>query len=190
MGSKRRVVVVLLAAAAFGVAMAAIKGQGTGARDALGNVSAPWLLLAFIAGATAARGRLLSAAAAGITASLAALLSFYVAESRLLDLGAHSWLVDLRLAVVAGRIYIATALMSGPIFGVLGGVWSRRRAPLVGLTVGAMFVLEPVAVWLVEHWQGSVASTGLLTQYPWLWGGEIVLGLAGSTLLVRARNHA
>lgn len=180
----------LLAATAFGLAMAAIKGQGTGARDALGNVSAPWLLLAFLAGVTVGRRKLLSAAAAGTAASLVALLAFYVAESRLLDLGAHSWLVDLRLAVMAGRIYLATALISGPIFGGLGGIWSRRRSPFVALTVGAMFALEPVAVWLVEHRQGSVASSGLLTQYPWMWSGEIVLGVAGSALLIRARKHA
>lgn len=185
----RRVFVVVLAAALFGLTMAIIKGQGTGVRDALGNVSAPWLLLAFVAGSTAGRRRLVSAAAAGTAASIAALFAFYATESRLLALGAHSWLVDFGLAVTAGRIYMATALVSGPIFGVLGGVWSRRRSPLVGLVVGATFVLEPLAVWLVEDWQGSVASSGLLTEYPWMWIGEITLGLAGSALLVRPRKY-
>ena len=170
--------------------MAAIKGQGTGVRDALGNVSAPWLLLPFLAAATADRRRLFLGAATGTAASLVALIAFYSAESRLLDLGAHPWLVDLKLAVIAGQIYLTAALISGPIFGALGAVWNRRRSPFVGLTVGGTFVLEPVAVWLVQHSQGSVASSGLLTQYPWMWGGEIVLGLAGSALLVRARKHA
>jgi hypothetical protein len=37
----RKLAVVLGGAACFGLLMAAIKGQGAGARDAFGNISAP-----------------------------------------------------------------------------------------------------------------------------------------------------
>jgi len=188
MGSKRRIGVVFLAAVLFGLTMAVIKGQGAGARDAFGNISAPWLLLPFVAGATSKRLR--SAAVTGLAASLAALVAFYVAESRILDLGVHPWLVDLRLAVTAGQTYMATALLSGPLFGLLGGIWPRRRSLLAVATVAAMFVLEPLAVWGVEHAQGHVASTGLLTQYPWIWIGEILLGVVCGALLVSVSRRS
>jgi Family of unknown function (DUF6518) len=187
-GSKRAVGVVFLAAAVFGLTMAVIKGQGAGARDAFGNISAPWLLLPFVAGATSMRLR--SAALIGLGASLAALVVFYVAESQILDLGSHSWPVDLRLAVTAGQTYLVTSLLSGPVFGFLGGIWSQRRSLLAAVAVAAMFVLEPLAVWGVEHAQGHVASTGLLTQYPWMWIGEMLLGVVGGVLLVRVSRRS
>ena len=46
----RKLVVLLAGALAFGVGVAAIKGQDTGVRDALGNTSAPWVVLPFVAG--------------------------------------------------------------------------------------------------------------------------------------------
>src|SRR6476661_797641 len=70
---------VLLAAVAFGVLVAALKGQDAGVRDTLGNLSAPWVLVPFLAGARFTRVR--SGALAGAAATLAALLGFYVAEA-------------------------------------------------------------------------------------------------------------
>jgi hypothetical protein len=39
----------LLLAAAFGVAMGLFKGNNTGLRAGLGNLSAPWIVVAFLA---------------------------------------------------------------------------------------------------------------------------------------------
>jgi len=47
----RRAVWILSLAVLFGVASAWIKGNSAGPRDAIGNASAPWLLLPFLAGA-------------------------------------------------------------------------------------------------------------------------------------------
>lgn len=88
MPRQRRLVIAFFAALSFGVVVAVLNGQGAGVRDALGNLSAPWLLVAFIGGACSRRGRW--APLAGLTATLAALAGFYAAESRLLDLGPHS----------------------------------------------------------------------------------------------------
>jgi hypothetical protein len=177
----RRLAAIVFAAVCFGVVMAAIKGQGAGARDALGNISAPWLLVAFLGGAGSRRSRL--AALAGLGVTVAALIGFYVAESRVLDLGQHSWLVDLQLTLRAGRVYLLTALLSGPIFGALGGVWARRRSPFAAAAVAVMFACEPLAVWLYQDEQGA-GGAGVMTHYPWLWGGEVLVGVAAATVLL------
>jgi hypothetical protein len=181
----RRLATVVLAAICFGVVMAAIKGQGSGARDALGNISAPWLLVAFVGGASSRRAR--SAPLAGLAVTLAALAGFYAAESRLLDLGTHTWLVDLQLTFRAGRVYLLEALLSGPIFGALGGLWAKRRSALAAGVLAAMFVCEPLVVWLYQRSQSpglSSGGSGLLTHYPWMWASEILVGIAGGGLVI------
>ena len=68
----RKPVGLLAAALAFGVVMSVLKGTGGGVRLQAGNISAPWLAIAFVAGALYTQpGR---AAGAGLTATLAALL--------------------------------------------------------------------------------------------------------------------
>ena len=74
----RKLAVLLLAGVAFGVLVAVIKGQDTGVRDALGNTSAPWIVLPFVAGTLFSRAR--SAALAGLAVTLVSLLGFYLAE--------------------------------------------------------------------------------------------------------------
>jgi hypothetical protein len=76
----RRVFLIVLAATAFGVAMSVLKGNGAGIRDDIGNLSAPWLLLPFLAGA-AMRGRGLAGAAIGLAATCAGLMAFYVTDA-------------------------------------------------------------------------------------------------------------
>ena len=68
MSSGRKIALLLVAGAAFGVLMAVLKGQDTGVRDALGNTSAPWIVLPFVAGASFPRVR--SAALAGLAVTL------------------------------------------------------------------------------------------------------------------------
>src|ERR671922_1750016 len=92
-----RVLVVLAAAALFGVVMSVVKGNDTGIRDDIGNLSAPWLLLPFLT-AAAMRRRTVSGAALGLAATLAGLTGFYVADAFVLDLWPHSLLNDVRLA--------------------------------------------------------------------------------------------
>ena len=70
---------VLIGAAVFGVGISLIKGSGGGVRDVIGNASAPWLLLPFVAGAVAGERRLARAALIGLLASLVAVIGFYTA---------------------------------------------------------------------------------------------------------------
>jgi hypothetical protein len=106
-GERFRIAWMVLAAAALGVVVSAIKGNGRGLRDAIGNVRAPWLWLAFVARAYAGGERVVGATIVGTTA---ALLGFYVSNSFVLDLGRHAWVADLRLTVDSGRQFFVLAL--------------------------------------------------------------------------------
>ena len=132
-----------ISALAFGVTVSVVKGNNAGIRDAIGNVSAPWLLIGFLGGVIAGRRRVIVGTLTGTGATLIALLGFYVANSFVLDLGPHPWLTDLNLAFVSGQIYFFFALVSGPIFGMLGVWWVRTRSVIPVFLVGLFFILEP-----------------------------------------------
>jgi Family of unknown function (DUF6518) len=173
----KRTISVMIGAVAFGVIAAILKGNDAGVRDSIGNISAPWLLLPFFAGRTQ-RG-VLRGAAIGADACLLACVGFYAAESIVLDLGPHSWLTDLQLAVRAGRQYFLAAIICGPLFGVLGAAQPRWRRVLTAGVVGLTLIGEPPAVFLWLARTGVAPSdTGMVTAYPILWIGEMVLGLA------------
>jgi hypothetical protein len=147
--SLRRIVAVLAGALAFGVAMSVLKGNGAGTRSTIGNLSAPWLLVPFLAAVVASGGRVPRAIVIGTAASLVALGGFYVANSIVLDLGSHSWLDDVRLAVAGGRPWFELGAVSGPVLGALGGLWARFRR--LGVVVCALLVVEPVVELAGRH---------------------------------------
>jgi hypothetical protein len=185
MPGTRRLVPLLLAAIAFGVVMAVIKGQETGARDALGNLSAPWALLPFLAG-TRCRGPL-AGALVGVLTTSAAFLGFYSAEAAILDLGSHPWYVDLRLTLGSGHVYELWGTVSGLAFGALGAVWATSRSALAGVAVGLVFVCEPAIVWVLKD--ADVWGGGGLFEHAWIWIGEILLGL-GAILVILRQSRA
>jgi hypothetical protein len=126
-----------VAALAFGATIATIKGQDVGFRDALGNMSAPWVVVPFIAGARVRslwRGALL-----GVAVTVLALLGFYVTEAVILNLGPHPWWVDLRLTV-KWNIYDSWGIVSGLLYGGLGALYSARRSAFAGAAVGLAFI--------------------------------------------------
>jgi hypothetical protein len=99
-----------------------------------------------------------------------------------LALGAHPWLVDLRLAFGSGYLF-KLAVLSGPVFGALGGWWQQTRSRPLGVFVAALFVFEPFA-WLAYR-------GGLYTSDTPVWAAEVLVGLAACALVVwrpRARR--
>ena len=169
--------VLLLAAIAFGVLMAVIKGQDTGVRDAVGNTSAPWIVLPFIGGTYFPRVR--SAALAGLGVTLVSLLGFYVAEAAVLDLGGHPWWVDLRLTAGSVNIYEKWGIFSGLLYGTFGWLWAYRSKAAAAAAVGLAFAVEPLIVFLVRR---AGVWYGLILDYPWIWTAEVLLGVAGIAL--------
>jgi len=168
--------------AAFGVLMAWIKGNGAGLADAIGNISALWLLLPFLAGAAASSRRVTLGALYGLLATLAALTGFYFAESFVLDLGQHSWLTDLSLTMGTITYYAERGVLTGPAFGALGQWWRQRRSTAAAGLIAAAFVLEPVAWWLYGLRIGGGAAYPV-PGHPAVWLGEIAIGVAGFVML-------
>ncbi|HEX6931204.1 MAG TPA: DUF6518 family protein [Streptosporangiaceae bacterium] len=186
----RRFAFILAISVVFGIVMAWIKGNGAGLSDAVGNVSALWLLLPFLAGASAPGGRVTLGALYGLIATLAALTGFYFAESFVLDLGPHSWLTDLSLTMGAVVYYAERGLVTGPVFGALGLWWRGRGSVVAAGLIAAVFVLEPAAWWLYGLQIGGGAAYPV-PGYPALWLTEIAMGAAGFVLLRRlARQQA
>lgn len=172
----------LVAGVAFGVLVAVVKGQDTGLRDALGNTSAPWIVLPFVAGTMSPRLR--SAALLGVAVTVASLLGFYVAEAAVLNLGPHPWWVDLRLTAGSVNIYERWGIASGLLYGALGWLWAYRSRAAAAAAVGLAFAAEPLIVFVVQR---TGMWGGLLLDYPALCLAEVVLGLAAIALALRIR---
>ena len=107
----RRLLLIPVLAFIFGFAVATLKGQGGGLLDGVGNLSAPWLLVAFLPGLgsrSAVKGAL-----AGLAATMLALAGFYLAVALHADYGLHSLRAGLDLAFSANRRYFLAGLVSG-----------------------------------------------------------------------------
>lgn len=186
MGRARHLVPLLLFGLVFGVLVAVVKGQDTGARDALGNTSAPWVVVPFLAGTRFPR--IWQAALVGVATTLVSFAGFYLAEAAILDLGPHPWYVDLQLTLGSGRLYERWGLLSGSVYGALGGIWASRRLVAAPIAVGLAFVSEPVIVRLLSRervWGGGE----LLFHHTWIWVAEVLIGL-GAIALVVSQQHA
>jgi hypothetical protein len=186
----RRTVTLLTAAATFGLLAALVADLGgtrlstaSQVRGAVGNLSAPWVLVAFVAGYVATGrlaasrpgtsgdravsggrdggNRLAYGALTGLAATLVALAAFYLVATLVEDLGGHGFVGDLRLELSGNRIYWEDGLVSGPIFGAAGAWWRGRvpgRGPL--LVVGALLAGEPLMLALL----GVVEPGGVLNS--------------------------
>jgi hypothetical protein len=176
-----KLTVLLLGSVAFGAIMAAIKGQDVGVRDALGNLSAPWIVIPFLAGTRCTS--VWRATLVGIVTTLASLLGFYVAEAAILDLGPHPWYIDLKLTAGSVNIYEKWGVFSGAVYGALGGLWATRRSVWAAAAVGLAFVVEPT-ITLVTSRAGLWGGGGLL-DYAWMGVGEVVLGLTAIAYVIR-----
>lgn len=151
LSSRSRVILVLLAAVAFGVLAAWAKGQNSDGvatisqiRSDVGNLSTPWLLVAFIAGIETTRPRW--GAILGLTATLLALLGFYAFTSLVVDAGGHGLAGNFGRELFANRIFLASGVFSGPLFGALGSWWRNKPSLRAGILVGALMIGEPLVL--------------------------------------------
>ncbi len=164
----------------LGALMAWAKGPNGGVdvlaqvRTDVGNLSTPWLLVAFLAGAQSSRiGR---GALIGLAATMVALFGFYALTSVPVNLGGHTFIGDLVRELRANRIYLAGGLVSGPIFGALGAWWAQRGTLPASLVAGALLIAEPFVTAAVTP-GGQGGTTWLAVS-----AAELVVG-AGLLLL-------
>jgi hypothetical protein len=169
---------------AFGVVAGVVAGQsGDGRalvsqiRGELGTMSAPWVLVAWWAGSRAGRASL--GAVFGLAATLAALVGFYVVSGIVEPMGRPTVLGDIASWASANRVWFEAGLVSGPVFGALGGWWARRRSPSAAVVVGALLAGEPVVLWVT----GALFPHGVLaplTGLPLVVRVVPGLGLSGA----------
>jgi hypothetical protein len=168
-------------AAPLAVLLAAVFGAGTqylgswlGASWAteVSLVSAPWLLLGFLAGCTQRRSPV-RAALLGLACTLAALAGYFVMILSPVE-GAHAAAREVAGVLRTNVQWILGGLVTGPLFGWFGHRWrSRRSWPGAAITAGA-FALEPLA-----HLLGG-RPIGPKTSAVEVIAGLLMLGYVGA----------
>ena len=148
MTMRDRFALTVAGAALFGLAAGVVHGNDGGLRAAVGNLSAPWLLVALIPAwwsGSAVRGAVL-----GTSATVVALVGFYVGLTAVMygHLGAtHGIIRSFEFVLRANRIWFAAGLMSGPLCGAVAGTLGVRLSPAWLVAVlGVLFVGEIVVV--------------------------------------------
>jgi len=105
-------------------------------------LSAPWLVLPFVAGATQRQPR--RAALVGLACTYAALLGYFVLTDSPLE-NAHYSFANARGFIISDPAVVLGGLVTGPLFGWFGQRWRTQRALLGALAVALALCLEPLA---------------------------------------------
>jgi hypothetical protein len=134
-------------------------------------LSAPWLVLPFVAGATQRDPR--RAALLGLACTYAALLGYGLMTLSPVE-NAHVTAATIRGFFISERAVLIGGILTGPLFGWFGQQWRARRAITGALVTAAALCLEPLArrvtidpiqfraVWLAEVATGLVLAAAVL----------------------------
>jgi Family of unknown function (DUF6518) len=136
------------------------------------GMSAPWVIVPFLAGLTQERSR--RAIALGLVVTLSALAGYFAMSHSPME-GAplkDFWPRVVRMVTTGyNPAWIAAGLVTGPLFGYLGYRWRTDRWWVGALAVVGSLFLEPLAR----------LPVGMLSGAPIVWGVEVALGaLAGA----------
>jgi hypothetical protein len=128
-------------------------------------LSAPWLVLAFLAGWTQRESK--RAALLGLACTASALVGYGLMTLSPVE-NAHLTVQSVAALVRSESPVIVGGLFTGPLFGWLGNRWRNDRAWLGALAAAAAVCLEPLAR----------DSTGHAIKFRTVWAAEVVVGLA------------
>ena len=84
--------------------------------------------------------------------------------------------IDLKLTLGSGHVYEAWGLLTGLLFGALGGMWAARSLLAAPIAVGLAFACEPLIVWFLVR--AGIWDGGGLLEHQWLWATEVLIGIA------------
>jgi Family of unknown function (DUF6518) len=176
------VVLALVLSAAFGAGdqyLGSLTGSGhvwaVGWSTDVSLLSAPWLVLPFVAGATQRDPR--RAALLGLACTYAALLGYGIMTLSPVE-NAHLTAATVRGFFISERAVLVGGIVTGPLFGWFGQQWRTRRVIWGALVTAAALCLEPLARRI------SVNATPI--QYRAVWVAEVAAGLAlAAAVLVR-----
>jgi hypothetical protein len=173
----RTSVIALVLATAFGAGVEYLGSLGHHPWGAVRSLSAPWLLLAFVAGATQRgpkRGAIL-----GLACTYAALAGYGL--MLLQNGGAHHLTPGEALAYLGheDKVFVAS-LVTAPLFGWFGSRWRNGAAITGALVTAAAFCLEPLA--------RAVAAEPIRFLDVAL--AEVAVGVALAAVLIRRARSA
>jgi len=168
-----RLLILFVVICAFAAVAAVVKGHHGGVRNAIGNLSAPWVLVPFLAGAFVLPRRLALGALVG-TASTAAALACY---SFVRAAGGGSGRASFDLIAASGNRWLLIGVIGGVGLGATGS-WlaARGRWTVVTAVVAGLLVLEPVARMFWAITRGY--PVGTFVPSPVVWSVEILCGCA------------
>ena len=158
------------------------------------GMSAPWLLLPFLAGAW--QGGQRRAALVGLAATWLAVLAYVLMIVSPME-GVHLTLRTFAFTLASQWPWFAGGLIAGPLYGWLGHRWRAGRHPAAALLAALPILLEPAARWLGTR-LGLFSTRWLSVQWPLQHGGlaaefaELAVGmlLTGALIRVIARGRA
>jgi hypothetical protein len=172
------VAVALLLSALFGAGdqyLGSLTGSGhmwaAGWSSDVSLLSAPWLVLPFLAGATQRDAR--RAALLGLACTYAALVGYGLMTLSPVE-HAHLTVATVRGFLISERAVLIGGIVTGPLFGWFGQQWRTRRAIAGALVTAAVLCLEPFArravarpiddrsVWLAEVAAGLALAAAVL----------------------------
>jgi hypothetical protein len=174
------VALALVLSAAFGAGdqyLGSLTGSGhawaVGWSSDVSLLSAPWLVLPFLSGATQRLPR--RAALVGLACTYAALLAYGLMTLSPVE-HAHITAATVRGFVVSERTVLVGGIVTGPLFGWFGQQWRTRRAITGALVTAGALCLEPLArrvtidpigyraVWLAEVAAGLALAAAVLAR--------------------------
>ena len=169
-----------LVALVIGLALGLVKGNGDVTRGAIGNLSAPWLLIPLWAAwrsGSAQRG-----AISGLAATMVGLTGFYVGMFVYVHnhLGLASGLMSRWVYVVeANKIWFIAGLVSGPVVGAAAGFLGQRVRPYwIGVISGLFLLLEMPVVEAIQGVRLPVVNIAWSSGDQLVYGVEAALGAA------------
>jgi hypothetical protein len=178
------VALALVLSAAFGAGdqyLGSLTGSGhvwaAGWSSDISLLSAPWLVLPFLAGATQRDPR--RAALLGLACTYTALLGYGAMTVSPIE-HAHFSVATVRGFLVSERNVLLGGIVTGPLFGWFGQQWRTRRAIVGALVTAAALCLEPLA--------RRVSVNPI--RYRSVWLAEVAVGLAFAAAVVLVSRHA
>jgi hypothetical protein len=173
-----RTVLLLLVICAFGTVDAIVKGHHGGTRNAIGNASAPWVLIPFLAAVYLRPGRFRLAALVGAASTTTALASYLLVRAvNGFNGGGHSRGDSVALVTSLENRWLLLGVVGGAALGALGSsLAARRQWGAIAGVIASVLVMEPVAriIWAII--KGEAART--LVPSPAVWTAEVICGCA------------
>ena len=167
---------VLIGAYVLGALLCVMKGEGGGITMAIGNLSAPYVIVAVCAGLTARRWWL--GAGLGIVETEATVAGFS---------GTWATYVGHEVSHSAVMLWGGAGLVSGALFGAVGS--AARSRPMVRYVLPALLLLEPVATqigFLITSPLWGIGHAGQLDpREVFAYALEVMLGVAAFVIVRR-----